>query len=128
MTVVLFADLPELQLHFDLMLDSIYITATYRVRLYIFFLRDFAVPLFSPLFDPVAPFLAVPLHMAHPAIPSIPPVPPPTSPPQVVPSLSSDGDPSEVADSSSTLSFTLDDSYALADPSMANGFLSSGSI
>ena len=89
--VVLFAELPELQLHLDPVLDSIYITATCCVRLYIFFHRDFAVPLFNPLFDLVTPFLAILLHMDHTAAPPTTP----TSPPQVVPSLSFESDPSE---------------------------------
>ena len=81
-TVVLFAELPEFQLHNDLVIDSLSITATCRFRLYIFFRRDFAAPLFSPLFDLASPFLAIPLHMAHLVLPpAAPPVPPPASPP-----------------------------------------------
>ena len=68
-TVVLFTELLELRLHLDPMPDSIYITATCHVRLYIFFHRAFVVPLFSPLFDPVFPFLSIPLHMTHPVAP-----------------------------------------------------------
>ena len=77
-TIILFAELPELQFHYDPVIDSLYITATCRFRLYFFFSHDFAIPLFSPLFDPATPFLAIPLHMAHPAAP---PIPPPASPP-----------------------------------------------
>ena len=88
--VILFAELPKLQLHFDPVLDSIYITATCHVRYYIFFRRAFVVPLFSPLFDLVVPFLAVPLHMVHPVTPDTAPLAvvatsPPASPPQIVP-------------------------------------------
>ena len=119
-TVVLFAELPELQLHLDPMLDSIYITAACRVSLYIFFRRDSTVLLFSPLFDLAAVFLAIPLYMAHPTAA-------PASPPQVVPFFSSESDPSEEAASSSSSS-TPDDSYAPADPGMENGFLSSEPI
>ena len=82
-------------------------------------------PFFSPLYDPVAPFLAIPLYMAQLAAP---PVSPPTSLPQLVPSLSSNGDPLEIADSSSSSSSAPDDGYALADPNIANGFLSLESI
>ena len=120
-TAILYAELPELQFHYDPVIDSLYITATCHFHLYFFFRRGFAVPLFSPLFDPITPFLAIPLYMAHPAAP---PVSPPTSPPQVVPSLSSDSDPSEIADSSSSSSSAPSNSYALADVGMANGFLS----
>ena len=123
--VILFAELPKLQFHYDPVIDSLYITTTCCFRLYFFFCCDSVVPLFSPLFDPATPFLAIPLYMAHPIAP---PVSPPPSPPNVVPSLSSDDDPSETADSSSTSSSTPDDGYAPADPSMANGFLSSKSI
>ena len=78
-TIILFAELPGLQLHFDTVLDSIYITATYRVRLYIFFRRAFAVPPFNYLSDPAAPFLAIPLHRAHSVAPVL--VPPPVTSP-----------------------------------------------
>ena len=123
--VIIIAELLELQLHFDPVIDSLYITTTCRVCLYIFFHRDFVVSLFSLLFNPAAPFLVIPLHMTHSAAPLIPP---PTSPSQVVPSLSSDGDPSEAADSSSSPSSTLDYGYAPADLGMVNGLLSSESI
>ena len=122
---ILFVELSELQFHYDLVIDSLYITATYRFRLYFFFHRDFTVSLFSPLFDLATPFLAILLYMAHPAAP---PVSPPASPPQLAPSLSSDGDPLEIADSPSSSSSAPNDDYALADPGMANGFLSLESI
>ena len=111
----------ELQWHYDHVMDSLYMTGTCRFRLYFFFRRDFAVPLFHHLFDPTTTFLAIPLYMAH-------PVPPPASLPQIVPSLSSNGDPSEIADSSSSSSSILDDGYTPTDTDMANRFLSSESI
>ena len=123
-TTILFTELLKLQFHYDPMIDSLYITATYHFHLYFFFHRDFAVPLFSPLFDPAAPFLAIPLYMAHPAAPSISSL---ASPPQLVLFLSPDGAPSEIADSSFSSS-TPDDGYAPIDPGMTNGFLSSESI
>ena len=69
--VVLFTEMPEWQWHYDHALDSLYLTGTSQVRVYIFFYRAFVAPLLSPLFDPTAPFLGVPLYMAHPD-----PVPP----------------------------------------------------
>ena len=123
-TTILFVELLELQFHYDLVIDSLYITTTYHIRLYFFFRHDFAVPLFSPLFNPTAPFLAIPLYMAHPAAL---PVAPSVSPPQLVPSLSLNGDPLEIVDSSSSSS-APDDSYAATDLGMANGFLSLESI
>ena len=82
-TAILFAELPELQFHYDPVIDSLYVTTTYHFHLYFFFCCDFAVPLFSPLFDPAAPFLVIPLYMAHPA--ATPPVSPPASPPRQFP-------------------------------------------
>ena len=116
-TAILFAELPKLQFHFNLVIDSLYIIATCCFHLYFFFHRDFVVALFSPLFDPTAPFLAIPLYMAHPAAP-------PISLPQLVPSLSPHSDPSQIANSSPLFS-APDDNYAPADPGMANGFRSS---
>ena len=120
-TTILFTELPELQFHYDPVIDSLYITATCHFRVYFFFRCDFAVPLFSPLFDPAAPFLAIPLYMAH-------PVGPPTSPPQLVQSLSYDSDRSKIAEPLSSSSSALDDGYAPANPGMANRFLSQESI
>ena len=111
-TVILFAELPELQFHYDFTIDSLYIIATCCFRLYFFFSRDFAAPLFSPLFDLTTAFLATPLYMAH---PKAPPVSPLTSPLQVVPFLSSDGVPSKIVDSSSSSSSAPNDGYNLAD-------------
>ena len=81
-TAIIFTKLLEVQFHYDPMIDSLYITVTCHFRLYFFFCRDFAVPLFSPLFDPTAPFLAIPLYMAHlVAPPAAPPVSLLASPP-----------------------------------------------
>ena len=65
-TTILF---PELQFHYDPVIDSLYITATCRFYLYFFVRPDFAVRSFSPLFDTTTPFLAIPLYMAHPIAP-----------------------------------------------------------
>ena len=127
-TSILFIEFPDLQFHIDLVIEFIYITSTCRFRLYFCFHRDFLVPLFHPLFESVAPFIAIPLHMVQPAPPLAPPVAtPPASPPQVVPSLSldDDDDPSEALVPSSGSSSRPSDSYTLAKPGMANGFLSS---
>ena len=128
-TTILFIEFPELQIHLNPMIDSMYITRNCHFRLYFFFRRDFVVPLSHPLFDPAAPFLAILLYMAHPTPPlAALAASPPTSPPQVVPSLSpGDDDPSEVVDSSFGSSSRPGDGYAPVEPSMANGFLSSAS-
>ena len=118
-------EFPELQFHLDPEIDFMYITDTCHFHLSFFFHKDFAVPLSHPLFDPVTPFIAILVHMAH-LVAS--PVPPPTSPPQVVASLSpDDDDPSEAADSSSNSFSGPGDGYAPAEPGMANRFLSSKS-
>ena len=129
--IIGFAELPEWHLYYDLVLDSLYITDTYHFQLYIFFRRNFVVPLFSPLFDPIAPFLVMPIYMAYPAAPlAAPPTSPPTSSPQVVPILPSESNPyKELASSlSSTSPSTSDDGYTPADPAMVNKFLSSESV
>ena len=118
MAIILYTEVPEWQWHYDLALDSLYLMATARFRLYVFFHRAFVVPLFSLLFDPTTLYLAVPVYMAH------PPAPPP---PQPVYQGSSESDRAEPMDSSSSSSGAPDDDYALADSNMANGFLLSKS-
>ena len=118
MTIMLFAEMAELQWHYDHVIDFLYMTATYRLCLYIFFCRDFAVPPFSPLFDPLSPFLVIPLYMAH-------PIRPPTAPPQPAYLASSESDPSQMVDSTFSSSSAADDDYAPADFGMVNRFLSS---
>ena len=118
----------NLQPHYDPMFDSLYITRTSHFRLYFFTSRDFVVPLFHPLFDPAAPYIAI--HMAHPVPPAAPlaPASPPAWQPQVVPSLSlDDEDASEVVVSSSSLSSRPSGDYTPAKLGMPNGFLSSAS-
>ena len=104
-----FTKIPKWQWHYDAALDSLYLTATSHVRLYIFFQRTFVVPIFSPLFDPTALFGGIPLYMAHsiamPAHMAQPIVAPP-SPPK--------SDPSEMSTSSS--SFQLSGGYSPGDP------------
>ena len=102
-TGILFIEFPELHIHLDLFLDSVYISGSCHFRLYFFFHRDFAVPFMHPLFNPAAPYITIPLYMAHPFPPplvaaapatlairaaSAPPVASPASPPQQVPSIS----------------------------------------
>ena len=107
---ILFIEFPDLHFHLDLVIDSVYIAGSYRFHFYFFFCKDFAVPLSHPLFDPSAPYIAIPLYMAHPFPPPPPPaavaatIVPPASPPQQVPSisLSDDDDPSEATSSSSS--------------------------
>ena len=126
-TAVLFIEFPDLQLHYDPMFDSLYITVTCRFRLYFFFHRDFAVPLFHSLFDPTTPYIAIALQVAHPGSPPVAPVATPlTSPPQMVLSLSlGDGsNSSKVADSSPSSSSGSSANYIPMEPCMANGFLS----
>ena len=94
---VLFIEFPELYFHIDPYLDSVYTSGNCRFHFYFFLLQDFDVPLAHPQFDPSAPYIAIPLYMAHPfpppaaaaAAPAVPLVAPPVraSPPQVVPSL-----------------------------------------
>ena len=66
-TTILFIEFPDLQLHYDPMFDSLYITGTCHFRLYFFFRRDSVVPFFHPLFDLATPYIAITLHVAHPA-------------------------------------------------------------
>ena len=124
-TIILFVEMPELQWHYNHVIDSLYMTATCQLCLYIFFHRDFVVPLFSPLFDPASPFLAILLYIAHPIPPS---VAPPTTPPQLAHPTSFENDPSEMVDSFSSSSSALDNNCAPIDSGMANRFLSSESI
>ena len=141
---VLFIEFPELHIHLDPFIDSMYISGSCCCRLYFFFRRDFAVPLMHPLFDPAAPYIAIPLYMAHlfplptlvataalvVPVAAAPVVAPPASPPQQVPSFSlseEEDDPSE-ATSSSSSSSAPGSGYASTDAGMANGFLSSESI
>ena len=129
--IVFFAKVPEWHQHYDQFMDSLYLTATSRARPYIFFQHAFVVPIFSPLFDPVAPFLGVPLYIAHPDLVSPHPAQPPAAPPQYTAQGSSKNDQLEMVDSSSSSSSAIDDSQALGDPGsgsvMANEFLSSKS-
>ena len=135
-TGVLFIEFPELHIHLDPFINSVYISGSCHFRFYFFFCRDFAVPLMHPLFDPAAPYIAIPLYMVHPFLP--PPVAaaivlvvpvataPPASPPQQVPSFSlseEEEDPLKATSSSSAPG----SGYSSAD-GMANGFLSSESI
>ena len=135
-TGILFIEFPDLHFHLDPGIHFVYIAVSCRFCLYFFFRRDFAVPLTHPLFDPIAPYIAIPPYMAHPfpppaaaAAPTAVPVAPPMSPPQQVPSisLSEEEDPLE-ATSSSSSSSALGGGYTLADAGMVNGFLSSESI
>ena len=125
---VLFIELPEMQLHYDPMFDSLYIVGSCRFRLYLFSHQDFGIPLFHPTFDPLVPYFAMPLYVAHPTPPPPPTAPttptapvatPPTSPPPVVPDipLSLESDPSEASDSPSS-SFGPDADYTPVGPSI----------
>ena len=130
---ILFIEFPDLHIHLDPFIDSMYIIGSCRFRLYFFFHCDFAVPLTHPLFDPSPPYIAIPLYMAHPFPPppttAVPVAAPLASSPQQIPSisLSEEEDPSK-ATSSSSSSSTPSSGYAPADADMANGFLSLESI
>ena len=84
-TTVLLLEIPDMQLHYDPMFDSLYIVGSCHFRLYLFSRRDFVIPLFHPTFDPSIPYFAIPLHVAH-AAPPPPPAAlattPPASPPR----------------------------------------------
>ena len=108
-TATLFIEIPDIQLHYDPMFDSLYIVGSYHFCLYLFSNRNFTTPLFHPAFDPAAPYFAILLHVAHPApppAPATPAVPPLISPSQVVLDipLSLMSDPSEASGSSSSSS------------------------
>ena len=126
-TGALFIEFPNLHFHLDPVLDSVYIAGSCRFHFYFFFSRDFVDPLTHPLFDPTAPYIAIPIYMALPFPPPTAAAAP-TASPQQVPSISfsEEEDPSEAASSSSS-SFAPG-AYTAADASMANGFLSSESI
>ena len=99
-TIIFYAKVPEWQWHYDMALDSLYLMATARFCLYVFFHCAFATPVHSPLFDLVFPYLAIPIHLTHPPAPA----PPPSQLVQQVPSKS---DPSEEMDTSSSSSKLL---------------------
>ena len=126
-TAMLFLEIPDMQLHYDPIFDSLYIVGSCHFCLYLFSNRNFAAPLFHPTFDPIVPYFAIPLHVAHP-IPPLAPIahaaPPPASPPQVVPDipLSPMSDLSE-ASGSSSYSSGSDVGYSPAGLGMANGYL-----
>ena len=88
---------------------------------------EILLSLFYPLFDPAAPYIVIPLHVAHPAASVTPPAP--ASPPEAGPSLSfdDDEDPFEASASSHGSSFRPGNGHALAEPGMTNRFLSSAS-
>ena len=73
--IIFYVEVPEWQWHYDMALNSLYLIATTNFRLYIFFHKAFAAPVHSPLFDLTFPYLAVPVHLAHPPAPA--PAPPP---------------------------------------------------
>ena len=121
---VMFVEFPDLHFLLDPVIDSICIASSCRFHFYFFFRRDFVVPLTHPLFDSTAPYIAIPLYMAHP-FPPPPAAAAPVAPLQQVPSISisDEDDPSKATSSSS--STTPSDDYAPADASIVNGFLSS---
>ena len=126
-TATPFIEIPDIELHYDPMYDSLYIVGSRHFHLYLFSNKNFAAPLFHPAFDPPAPYFAIPLHVAHPALPLAPAAPAaslPASPLQVVPDflLSPESDPSEASGSSSSSSGPSAD-YFPVEPAMANGYL-----
>ena len=129
--IAFLAEVPEWQWHYDPALDSLYLIATSHVCLYIFFQRTFAVLIFSPLFNPAAPFKGIPLYMAH--LVAVPPhtAQPAAVLPQPTPSSPPENNPSEMSTFSSSSSFAPGGGYSLGDLGTANimesGFLSSES-
>ena len=126
-TAVLFLEIPDMQLHYDLMFDSLYIVGSCHFHLHVFSNRNFAAPLFHSAFDLVVPYFTIPLHVAHPApppAPIAPATPPPASPLQVVPDIlfNPESNQSEASGSSSSSSGS-DAGYSPAGPGMANGYL-----
>ena len=114
--LVFFIELPKWQWHYDHALDSLYLTATSRIHLYIFFQCSFTEPILSLMFDLEAPVDGVLLFIAHligaPLQPS-----PKTDPSEASASTSS---------SSSALKGDRPSPGGLGAASiMANGFLSS---
>ena len=84
-TGVLFLEFPNPHFHLDPVLDTVYIAGSCCFRFYFFFHRDFVVPLTHPLFDPSAPYIAIPIYMAHPFLTlaaAAAPAAPLASPPQ----------------------------------------------
>ena len=117
-TIVLFVKIPDMQLHYDPIFNSLYIVGSCRFRIYFFCGRDFAVPLFDPAFDPSTPYIAFPLHVAHPAPPAaLLAAHPPGFPADP---LDPESDPSEATGSSSS---SGPDDYTPAGPGMANGYV-----
>ena len=110
----------------------LYLIATFRVCLYVLFQRAFAAPIYGPFFDPAAPFMGVPLYMAHPDPITPHQARPPAAPPPPVHPESSKSDPLEMTCSSSSSSSAPDDCYAPAGLGFAdlmpNGFLSLESV
>ena len=128
---ILFIEVPDIELHYDPMFNSLYIVGSCRFWLYFFSHRDFTIPFLHPAFDPSVPYFAMPLHVSHPAPPPPPPTAPvapvatpPASPPQVVLDipLNSESNPFEATYSHSSSS-GLDADYTPAGPGMANGYL-----
>ena len=113
-------------------MDSLYLTATSYICLYIFFQRVFAIPIFSPLFDPMALFEGISLYMAH-----SDPVPPHMVQPiavvlsQPTPPESLESEPPQMSAFSFSSSSAPDDGYAPGGPGfmglIMNRFLSLGS-
>ena len=132
-TSILFIEFPDLHIDLDPFIDYVYISGSCWFRLYFFFCRDFAVPLTHPLFDPSAPYIAIPLYMAHsfppPPTTAVPAAAPTASPSQQVPSItpSKEEDSSE-ATSSSSSSSAPGGGFTPTDAGMVDGFLSSESI
>ena len=132
-TGILFIEFPNLHFHLDLVIDSVYIAGSCQFHLYFFFHRDFTVPLTYPLFDTMAPYIAILIYMVHPFPPpaatAIAPATSPVASIQQIPSISfsKEEDPSD-ATSSSSSSSAPSGGYTLTDTGMANGFLSLESI
>ena len=101
-----FTKIPEWQWHYNPTLDSLYLTASSYVCLYIFFQRPFVVLVLSSFFNLEAPFDGIPLYMAHLAAAS----------PQPIPLASMESNPSKASSSSSSTFASGDSRHPPGEP------------
>ena len=105
-TMAFFIEVPEWQWHYNPALDSLYMTTLSRMHLYLFFQRPFIVSVVNLVFNPVAIFDGIPLHLAHSVAAS----------PQPSLLASMEIDPFEVSTSSSSSSTSGGSRHPPSDP------------
>ena len=124
--IAFFTEILKWQWHYDPALNSLYLTASSHVHLYIFFKHAFAIPIFSPLFDPTTTLREILLYIAHPVAMQPHMAQPTTAPPQLAPLSPPESDPSKI--SVSSYSSDLSVGYSPSGPGFVdiieNGFLS----